>query len=229
MHRILAAAALAALFVVAACGSTTDPSPSPSDGPSQSPVPSVSAPPSPSVEPSAEPSVEPTAEPTEAPTEQPIVVTSDEQYLIDGVLRDAEDCRPVRADLPAGAIAGIECTSDDPAVAEIGFYLFEDEAATVAAYLARMAAEGIALETGGACVDGEGEGSYVPYEGQSPWRSGCFLNDEGYANYRATLPGSHVYFGILGRSDDMAALADFAWRGNQDVPGGPTLWGEPAD
>jgi hypothetical protein len=25
----------------------------------------------------------------------------------------------------------------------------------------------------------------------------------------------------------MQALADFAWKGNQDMPGNPTLWGEP--
>ncbi|HEV8699486.1 MAG TPA: hypothetical protein VGQ89_17475 [Candidatus Limnocylindrales bacterium] len=25
-----------------------------------------------------------------------------------------------------------------------------------------------------------------------------------------------------------AALEDFAWLGNQDTPGGPTLWGEPS-
>ena len=227
MLRFLAAATLAAAFIVSACGAETPPSPSPSAPVDPTPAPSVSAPPSPTAEPSAEPSAGPTETPSDAPSEQPIGVTADEQYLIDGVLRDVEDCQPVRVDLPSGAIAGIECTSDDPAVAEIGFYLFEDDAATVAAYLARMAAEGIALESGG-CADGEGEGSYVPYEGQSPWRNGCFINDEGYANYRATLPGAHVYFGILGRSDDMAALAAFAWRGNQDVPGGPTLWGRPA-
>ena len=45
------------------------------------------------------------------------------------------------------------------------------------------------------------------------------MNDDGYANYRATLPGSHVYIGILGRGDDMVALEDFAWLGSQDAPG----------
>ncbi len=58
-------------------------------------------------------------------------------------------------------------------------------------------------------------------EGLSPDRDGCFINDEGYANYRATRSGSNVYIGILGTSDDMAALADFAWLGSQDTPGNP--------
>jgi len=220
MQRIVLAAALAASFLVVACGSATAPSPSPSADPSPAPVPTESAPPSPTAVPSEAP-------PTEAPSD-PVeqAPTAEEQYLIDGVLRGAENCTPVRVELPDGAIAGIECTADDAAVAQVGFYLFEDEASTVNAYLARMAAEGIALDSG-SCVDGEGEGSYVPFEGQSPWRAGFFINDEGYANYRATLPGSHVYIGILGNSDDMTALADFVWLGNQDTPGGPTLWAEP--
>ena len=59
-------------------------------------------------------------------------------------------------------------------------------------------------------------------------RHGCFVNEEGYANYRATISGSDVYIGILGRTKDMRALEDFAWLGNEDVPGRPTLWSEPA-
>jgi hypothetical protein len=59
-----------------------------------------------------------------------------------------------------------------------------------------------------------------------PNRAGCFVNDAGFANYRATLP-ARVYIGILGRSADMAALEDWAWIGSQDTPGSPTLWIEP--
>ena len=191
----------------------------PSAPASPSPVPSEPAP--------ASPSAGPSAAPSDAPSEAPAAISDEEQYLIDGVLRSALDCQPVRDALPTGAIAGIECAADDPAVARVGFYLFEDDDTMLAAYLARMAEEGIALESGG-CVDGEGEGGYVPDEGQSPYRHGCFINDEGFANYRATLPGAHVYIGILGRTDAMSALADFSFRGNQDTPGGPTLWGEPA-
>src|SRR5690606_15739459 len=118
-------------------------------------------------------SPEPTLAPTEAPaspvapTPVPAEPTAEEQYLIDGVLRGGEACRPVRTDLPAGAIAGIECTADDPAVARLGFYLFADEATMLEAYFARMASEGIATESGG-CGEQEGEGSYIPFEGISP-------------------------------------------------------------
>jgi hypothetical protein len=222
MHRIVASAALAVMFIVAACGSATAPSSSPSAPSSPAPAPSEPAPASPTPEPSVAPPSEP---PSDAPTEAPAAPTAQEQYLIDGVLRGAQDCAPVRDDLPAGAIAGIECAADDPAVAQVGFYLFADEAAMLDAYFARMDAEGVTRESGG-CVDGEGEGSYIPFEGISPDRDGCFINEQGYANYRATRSGANVYIGILGTSDDMAALADFAWLGNQDTPGNPTLWGE---
>ena len=55
-------------------------------------------------------------------------------------------------------------------------------------------------------------------------RAGCFINDQGYANYRVTT-GNGVYIGILGRTDDMGALEDFTFLGSQDVPAFPTLWG----
>ena len=228
MNRTILAASLAAIFLISACGSASAPSPTPSAPSSPSPVPTE---PPPTASPTADPSVAPPTQtpsetPSEAPSEAPVTPTADEQALIDGILRGADDCHPVRDGLPAGAVAGIECASDDPAVARVGFYRFADEDTMLDAYLARMASEGISLDSGG-CVDGEGEGSYVPYEGQSPWRHGCFLNDEGYANYRATLPGARVYIGILGRSDDMAALESFSFLGSQDTPGNPTLWAEP--
>ena len=142
-----------------------------------------------------------------------------------GIQRGAVDCAPVRTALPPRAIAGIDCASDDPTVARVGFYLFRNQADTISAYLQRMAAEGIELDTGN-CIDGEGEGAYVPWEDNelAPYRNGCFINDAGYANYRATLPGEHVYIGVLGRTKATAPLADFAFKGSVDTPGFPTLW-----
>jgi hypothetical protein len=86
-----------------------------------------------------------------------------------------------------------------------------------------MKAEGVALDSG-SCRDGEHEGAYTPGEGLLPSRHGCFMNDEGIANYRATLPTYHVSISILGARDDMPYLEEFAWRGNLDTPGNPTLW-----
>ena len=234
MPKIVLAASLVAAFALAACGSPASspvgqvpPSPTAPASPSMQPLPSEVpvATPGPSADPTAAPTPKPTAKPTPKPT--PIVPNAREKYLIAGVRRGAIDCEPVRADLPLRAIAGIECRADDRAIARVGFYLFKSDKDTLNVYLQRMTAEGVELETGG-CIAGEGEGenAYVPWEGPgiAPWRNGCFLNDAGYANFRATLPGEHVYIGILGRNDNMAALADFAWKFNQDTPGTPTLW-----
>ena len=235
MTRFLLATALVAMFVLAACGASANPStPPPSDAPA-SPVPSAPSDPStpaptqptPTPEPVAptpEPTVAPTPEPTPEPT--PVAFNRGERYLIDGIMRGEGECRPVRSNLPDGAIAGIDCEQVEGPAARIGYYLFEDEASTVDAYLARMQAEGVALESGDGCVAGDAEGAYVPWgdEGISPYRAGCFVNDEGFGNYRVTLPGFHVYIGLLGRSADTIALGDFVWFGSQDTPSYPTLW-----
>jgi catechol 2,3-dioxygenase-like lactoylglutathione lyase family enzyme len=226
--RFASAGLLIAVIAVSACSANTTsartsppappagPSAAPSAAPSPTPVPSVPPPPA-----------------TPAPTQQPDVATprptaqgfsDDEQHLLDGVQRGTENCRPARGDkLPDGAVAGIECDSAGPAVARIGFYVFADDQTMVDAYLARMQAEGVKVESG-TCNDGESEHAYVPDEEFAQDRAGCFLNDEGFANYRYTITGNHVYVGILGRSADMAALESFAWKGNQDTPGMPTLW-----
>ena len=165
MLRFLAAATLAATFIVSACGAATSPSASPSTPAVPTPAPSESAPPSPTAAPSEAP---PSETPSDQPSGAPNTPTAQEQYLIDGALRDVEDCQPIRVNLPTGAIAGVECTSDDPDVARIGFYLFEDDETMLDAYFARMDEEGIVRESGG-CVqsEGEGEGAYVPGEGES--------------------------------------------------------------
>ena len=235
MHRIIDPAVLLAIAVIAAVAlaacapAPAEPSRVPgSPSPTMSPTPTAAAIPTPA--PTGTPIATPTAAPTVAPTRSPAPtaqgLTTDEQYLVDGIRRGAKDCEPVRDHLPDGALAGIECDSDDPAVARVGFYRFPTEEVALEAYLARMRAERVPLD-GVACVEGEGEGSYFPYEdGVSPMRNGCFINDQGYANFRATLGGG-MYVGILGRTDDMVALADFAWRFNQDTPGLPTLWSDP--
>ena len=58
----------------------------------------------------------------------------------------------------------------------------------------------------------------------APYRNGCFVNEFGNANYRFTAAGAPVYAGILGTGKDMATLHKWAWLGNQDVPGSPTVW-----
>jgi hypothetical protein len=231
MSRYLIAILIVAAVALAACSAAAN-------APSQAPLPTAS----PAV-PSAAPTITPpvstplptttpkpaSPEPTARPQPTPVAFTAKERYLRDGVIRGAVDCKPVTGsgELPPAAIAGIECRSDDRGVARIGFYLFKDDADMLRAYTARMSEEGVALESGN-CRDGEHESAYTPGEGIVPARHGCFINDAGYANYRATLPWVHVYIGILGATDNMPYLEDFAWNGNTDTPGGPTLWGDPS-
>jgi hypothetical protein len=231
--KLLLAASLLAASILAACGSAT---PAPS-GAVVSPQPASFSPsgPAPEVTPSPVTTPGPTAQPTPAPTAQPTPVPTPhptapaysraERYLIEGMMRGEGDCSTVRSGLPSRAIAGIDCDLVGSPVARMGFYLFRNEADLLKVYLARMKAEGIGVESGD-CRGGEGESSYIPWAGDdlSPYRQGCFINDLGYANYRATLPGSQVYVGLLGRTADYRALEDWAWIGNEDVPGSPTLW-----
>lgn len=234
MSRYALAASLVAVLALAACSAAPiqpPPSASPNPpGPSAAPSVAPPAPTPPSVTPppadpepvSPAPATPKPAKPKPTPTPEP-TFTAREQALVDGILRGAIDCYPVREDLPRRAVAGIECASDDPDVARIGFYRFANDTDMVQAYLARMKAEGVPLESGN-CRDGEHEGSYIPGEFES--RHGCFINADGFANYRETLAGPHVYIGILARDDNMPAVEEFAWWGSSDVPGYNTLWGD---
>jgi hypothetical protein len=233
MTKLVLAASLVAAVVLAACGAST---PSPSEPgvvlPSTSPAPSGPAG-TPSLEP-ADPTAEPpvvTPAPTVTPSPAEPTFSRAERYLIDGILRGEGDCSPVRGDrLPSRAIAGIDCDLIGSPVARVGYYLFHTEADMLDVYVARMEAEGIALESGDGCFAREGESVYVPWDeadGIGPYRHGCFVNDEGYGNYRVTLPGAHVYVGLLGRTADMRALEEWAFLGSMDTPGYPTMWSPP--
>jgi hypothetical protein len=235
VNKLVLAASLVAALILSACGaSTPTPSQTPaSPVPSQPTVSASPASPSPSTpsdpatpEPPATPV--PTVKPTPKPTPKPVSFSRAERYLVDGILRGESDCSPVRGDaLPGLAIAGIDCDLIGTPVARMGFYLFKNDDDMLDAYMARVSVENLIVDSG-ACVPGEGEGAYIPYGDDefAPDRHACYVNDEGYGNYRATLSGVHVYVGLLGRSANMRSLEDWAWFGNQDTPGNPTLWGQ---
>lgn len=241
MPKLVVATSLVAVLLLVACGGGPTPSTAPGGSTPPSPSPAVSAPPS--ADPSSVPSVPPAspaptatpasskppvATPDPTPKPSPIVLKVEETYLLAGVRADLKDCVPVREGLPKETTGAIECVTNDPNVAKVGFYLFDGSAAALDAYYARFKAEGVPLNTG-TCSEGtgEGEGAYIPGPDDTDSRHGCFVNDQGVANYRATLPGLLLYMGVLGRNADTKALEQFAWRGNADVPGQPTLWVEP--
>jgi hypothetical protein len=232
MHKLVLAAMLGAVIALAGCGAgtfapTVIPSANPSTptatpGASETPSPSQAlAPQAPAATP------KPTARPKPTPRPTPKPPTAKERFLFAGIRHGAVDCKPVRSSLPARAIAGVECDSNDPKVARIGFYLFKNDVDMLAAYFRRMKAEGLKLEHGDCFGGNVGEYAYMPWETDdlAPYRNGCFINDAGYANYRATIPGAHVYIGVLGRTKDIDPLLDLVWRGSRDTPGTITVWG----
>jgi hypothetical protein len=223
--RIAPALTLLAVLMLAACSANAGAPASPST-PLPSVPPSVAPPVSP---PSSEAPVPATPAPTNVPvvTPQPATprpFTEAEKNFLPGIQRGTDNCVPVDGDdLPKNALLGVECDGTDPAVDRVGFYLFRNDQDMIDAYRARMAAEGVDPDSG-TCADGEAERPYWPGDEEILARAGCFINDEGFANYRYTIPGDFVYVGILGTSADMRALEAFAWKGNEDVPGMPTLW-----
>lgn len=240
--KCLAAACVVAAIALTACGSSTSsPSqPAVAPPPSQSTVspspssaaPSTTADPTPAPTTSTDrppvatpaPTARPTPKPTPRPTERPF--SRAERYLMGGIQRAKGVCSPVRGGaLPGLAIAGIDCDLHGSPAARMGYYLFKNDADMLDAYMARMSVEGVVIDSG-ACAPGEGESAFIPSAENetAPDRHACFVNDAGYGNYRATLSGYHVYLGLLGRSADMRSLEDWAWLGNEDTPGYPTLW-----
>ena len=229
--NVVLAVSLLAMISIAACtAGAVSPAGSPvlpiTASPAATPTAPVTASPQPSVSPAPSAAVKP---PAGAPAEGLADFSAGERYLLDGVLRGATDCQPAAGsdEMPRNAIAGIECDSPDPSVARIAFYLFGGDQPMLKAYLAEMKAVHIKLETG-SCKDRGGEHSYAPGVDVIIERVACFLDDEGGANYRALLPVLHVSIGIRGRSDVMLSLEDFAWIGNQEAPGSPTLWAQPS-
>ena len=158
--------------------------------------------------------------PPSAATPSPITWTDDEEWLLAGTRADVQrkKCQPVTDALPRDAIAGVECVVGSDLVDRVGFYAFADVASMMAVYQARMAQYGIPLATEvwplepteepRDCWRGyPSESFYWPNgEGTLINRSGCFVNELGYANLRFVLTGPLVYVGVLGNGAAIAPL-----------------------
>ena len=154
---------------------------------------------------------------------------SEEAYLTAGVRPDLRGtCVSQRDDLPPRAVAGIVCEGADPVPERLGVYLMASVDDLMATYVEGLAAEGMGLNWG-LCFDGAGEANYqpAPVDAAGRFRSACFLNDDGFATFWATYPEELVYVTVVGRGGDVAALDRWAWEGNEDTPGSPTVWRAP--
>ena len=193
------------------------------------PVPTVGPTPVPTVGPTEAPTVAPTEAPTVAPTEVPTVAPASPtaDVLLSGVRSDLKTvCAPLGTDLPKSAIAGVECTPKSGVVGHVTLYLFSTQQDLLDAYMAQLADHKVQLRSGDECVVGKTlEGAYVPGDGLMlvPERNGCYLDASGKAHYVATLP-PFVLAEVDGKVGDSAAVWSWAWAGNQDTPGSPTVW-----
>ena len=188
------------------------------------------------IPPGAAPRDEPARQPTAAPEG---AMTDYERELLAVLREDVHQgaCEPRRAELPPEAVAGVECRLDDPLVDRVAVYGYgPDDAVTnpglndraALAYLQRMDAQGVLGEPGdclsgtpedvpwqGLQADQPGVEHYpqVQYDGRpySIFRYGCFENEEGMANVRATC-GSGTYIGILGNTDELDRLTEWTLR-----------------
>jgi len=244
---------LPAILVLAAACAATPPSTSPSAAaptptssgaptpvPSPSPVVPPSADPPPSAEPAtpaATPSVSPSS-PAPAPTP---AMTADEAALLRLLRLDAAvGCAPRRTDLPKESLYGVECHLEDPLVDRVGIYAFRDANGAAWSYMNRMASYGVDVNAGDCVRDIPGDAPWTSGDGEGSWddpgvfnwensaltpnRSGCFRDENGKANVRATC--GIAYIGILGRGSDLSDLNDWTWRypkgyepGTPDRPG----------
>ncbi|HEX5829227.1 MAG TPA: hypothetical protein VFY23_16995 [Candidatus Limnocylindrales bacterium] len=246
MRPLTAALLAATILIVVACTPSSPPSPLPAESAGVSPTPPATVAPATAPTPVATPSEAPPATPEPSPSEAanpapPVAMTEDERALIEALRVDAAtECGPRRTDLPAGARYGIECRPDDPQVARVGIYWFDSANAAAAAYMARMAEAGVTANAGDCVQDRPGDTPWVAgdYEGDVSdpgaftWegavlaseRNGCFLDENGTANVRATC--GQTYVGILGTRTDLSELLDWAWAypegyeaGTPDAPG----------
>jgi hypothetical protein len=160
--------------------------------------------------------------------------TEGEATLLAGLRLDLNGrCQPMRDGLPATAIAGLDCTPDDSSIASARIYLFNRASEMLGAYAAILDTNGVELR-----VDRPGlstsEGSYWPgpdTEAEpSEGRNARWLDDTGHGHYLATVV-PYVVLDVAGTDANVDALYGWAWRGNLDVPGDPTVWrdGTPVD
>jgi hypothetical protein len=154
--------------------------------------------------------------------------TQEEVFLLNGARLDLQGrCAPVRIDLAAHAIAGVECTPASDVAHLVTMYLFNSQAELLDTYQARLGARGVPMRTNtGSCAGGQpSEGSYIPVDGAdfAAERGSCYVDEAGHAHSAMTLP-PFVLVEIDGSVGDGMAVEGFAWLGNQDVPGAPTIW-----
>jgi hypothetical protein len=147
--------------------------------------------------------------------------TDAEAALFSGLSKDASyDCAPRRANLPAGATGGVECTLAAATAIRVGIYGFPDAQTAEATYRTRLASYGVKVGSGDCAAGKAGDAVWKDGQGRSVGRIGCFLDENGTANLRVICGATYV--GVLGRDGNLAGIYPWAWMfGNPPAkPGG---------
>ena len=151
----------------------------------------------------------------------------EQTQLLAGVRTDLQDtCVPSQMERPATALATIECRPTSDLASRVVVTLFNTQDDLMGAYIGQLPERQIQPRTnGGRCLPGQpSEGAYTPGDGGPdllPVRGACYFDADGGAHYVATLP-PYVLIEVDG--SDPVSVERFAWLGNQDAPGSPTVW-----
>jgi hypothetical protein len=142
----------------------------------------------------------------------------------------ADSCEAIPLDLTSKADAGLMCKPNSKAVESVVILRFPSADALLSTYFERIDNNGIGRRShGGRCEAGvASEGAYTPGDGGAtlmPGRSACWVDEAGTAHYLATI-SPWVLVEVTGTGGDTMAVQDWAWLGNRDQPGSPTVWGE---
>jgi hypothetical protein len=136
--------------------------------------------------------------------------TDAEAALYGGVGKDVGfDCAPRRANLPPGAVAGVDCTVNAATAVRVGIYGFPDAEAALTTYYARLASDGVKPGTGDCAAGKAGDAIWKDGEGRAVGRIGCFLDENGTANLRVVCGSTYV--GVLGRNGDLKRMYPWVW------------------
>jgi hypothetical protein len=156
-----------------------------------------------------------------------------EARLLGSIRSDARvGCAPRRENLPEKSTGGIECTIGSDLVDRVGVYAFPAPNDALAAYTSRLAGYGVALRSGDCLAGTPGDAAWTPGDGPTeggdlPWRTGCFLDENGKANIRVicgveTDSDQEIgrYIGVLGASTKIRPLLDWvtAYEAGVETP-----------
>ena len=166
------------------------------------------------------------AAPTTVPSSSP---AAEAAVLLAGMRLDLQErCTPITTGLPAAAVAGLACTPAEAAVDSASVFLFDTQAAMLGAYAAWLEGHSLGIgDSSPGCGEGSvAESAWLPDGGggaQLAERGACQVGLDGRARGAITLP-PFVLVTYEGPATDPSAVTRWAWLGNKDQPGGPTVW-----